>query len=109
MSLLTQNEKEANLLVAKVMRITFIIFTLIYLLNVMGIFTVDKMIMTIAYIGGGCLLLLPTVLINILKKEGNHIKYINVFGASVFVTLLSITLTYHVVAIYVYPIAIASL
>lgn len=109
MSLLVQNEKEANLLVAKVMRITFIIFTLIYLLNVIGIFTVDKMIMTIAYIGGGCLLLLPMLLVNILKKEENYIKYINVFCASVYVTLLSITLTYHVVAIYVYPIAIASL
>lgn len=109
MSLLTQNEKEANLLVAKVMRITFVIFTLIYLLNVVGIFTVDKKIMTIAYIGGGCLLLLPTVLVNILKREGGYIKYVNVWCASVFVTLLSITLTYHVVAIYVYSIAIASL
>ena len=33
----------------------------------------------------------------------------NVICAAVFVMLLSITLTYHVVAIYVYPIAIASL
>ena len=109
MSLLRQNEKEANILVAKVMRITFIIFTLIYILNVIGIFKVDKMIMTIAYIGGGCLLLLPTVLVNILKCNGSYIKYVNVICASVFVTLLSITLTYHVVAIYVYSIAIASL
>lgn len=109
MSLLAQNEKEANLLVAKVMRITFLIFTLVYLLNVIGIFVVDKWIMSIAYIGGGCLLLLPTVLANWLKREGAYIKYINVCCASVFVTLLSITLTYHVVAIYVYPIAIASL
>ena len=109
MSLLRQNEKEANTLVAKVMRITFIIFTLIYILNVIGIFKVDKMIMTIAYIGGGCLLLLPTVLVNILKCNGSYIKYVNVICASVFVTLLSITLTYHVVAIYVYSIAIASL
>jgi len=109
MSLLRQNEKEANLLVAKVMRITFIIFILIYLLNVMGIFVVDKMIMTVAFIGGGCLLLLPTLLTNILKKEDGYVKYVNVICAAVFVTLLSITLTYHVVAIYVYPIAIASL
>ncbi len=109
MSLLKKNEKEANFLVVKVMRITFIIFTLIYVLNVVGIFIVDKTIMTIAYIGGSCLLLLPTLLINILKRENGFIKYINVVCASVFVTLLSITLTYHVVAIYVYPIAIASL
>ncbi|MBQ7066098.1 MAG: hypothetical protein IJN92_04695 [Lachnospiraceae bacterium] len=109
MSLLRQNEKEANLLVAKVMRSTFVIFTLIYLLNVIGIFTVDKMIMTIAYIAGGCLLLLPTLLVNIFKREDGFIKYVNVVCASIFVTMLSITLTYHVVAIYVYPIAIASL
>ena len=78
MSLLRKNEKEANLLVAKVMRSTFLIFTLIYILNMIGIFTVDKMIMTIAYIGGGCLLLLPTLLVNILKKESGYIMYVNV-------------------------------
>lgn len=109
MSLLKTNEKEANILVAKVMRITFVIFTLIYILNVIGIFVVDKSIMTIAYIGGSILLLLPTLLVNLLKLEGGYIKYVNVICASVFVTLLSITLTYHVVAIYVYSIAIASL
>ncbi len=109
MSLLMQNEKEANLLVAKVMRITFLIFSVIYLMNVIGIFVVDQTIMTIAYIGGSVLLLLPTLLINVGKREGDYIKYVNVVCASIYVTLLSITLTYHVVAIYVYPIAIASL
>lgn len=109
MSLLRQNEKEANILVAKVMRITFVIFTLIYLLNVIGLFTVDKTIMTCAYIGGAVLLLLPTLITNILKKEAGVVKYLNVVCSAVYVTLLSITLTYHVVAIYVYPIAIASL
>lgn len=109
MSLLKNNEKEANLLVAKVMRITFIIFTLVYLLNAFEVFVVDKKVMTIAYIGGGILLLMPTILINLLKMESGYIKYLNVVSASVFVMLLSITLTYHVVALYVYPIAIASL
>lgn len=109
MSLLMKNEKEANLIVAKVMRVTVIIFTLIYILNVIGIFVVDSVIMTIAYIVGSCLLLLPTLFVNVLKREESYIKYVNVICASVYVTLLSVTLTYHVVAIYVYPIAIASL
>lgn len=107
--ILTENEKQANKLVAKVMRITFIIFTLIYVLNVIGIFIVDSMVMTIAYIGGSILLLLPTLLAIVLKKEAGYVKYINVICAAVFVMLLSITLTFHVVALYVYPIAIASL
>ena len=109
MSLLMKNEKEANLIVAKVMRVTFVIFTLIYILNVVGVFVVDDTIMTIAYVGGSILLLLPTLLVNLLKLEGNYIKFVNVACAAIFVMLLSITLTYHVVVIYVYPIAIASL
>lgn len=109
MSLLKNNAKEANLLVAKVMRITFVIFTLIYILNVVGIFTVDKLIMTIAYLVSAVLLWLPTLLVNVLKQGRDYVAYVNVLCAAVFVTVLSITLTYHVVAIYVYPIAIASL
>ena len=107
--MLKENERQANKLVAKVMRITFIIFTLIYVLDLVGVFTVEKGIMTIAYVGGSALLLLPTLLVNILKQEGGYIKYINVIGATILITLLSITLTYHVVVMYVYPIALASL
>ena len=109
MSLLKQNEKEANLIVAKVMRISFIIFTLIFIFNVIGIFEVKPTVMTFAYIGGSILLLIPTLLCNFLKVEHWIVKYINVICAEVFITLLSITLTWHVVAMYVYPIAIASL
>lgn len=108
-SMLRQNEKEANIIVAKVMRITFIIFTLVYILNVAGVFIIDKTIMTLAYIGGGILLWIPTILVSLLKFEKEFVKYINVICAAVFVMLLSTTLTYHVVVIYVYPIAIASL
>ena len=68
--MLKENERQANKLVAKVMRITFIIFTLIYVLDLVGVFTVEKGIMTIAYVGGSALLLLPTLLVNILKQEG---------------------------------------
>lgn len=107
--ILMENEKQANRVVAKVMRITFLIFTLVYILDIIGMFTVDFTIMTIAFIGGGALLLVPTVLVNVLKLEHGVIKYLNVVAAMIFVTLLSITLTYHVVVIYVYPIAIASL
>lgn len=107
--ILRDNEKQANKIVAKVMRITFAIFTLIYILDVIGVFIVDIGIMTIAYVGGSLLLWAPTILVNAFKVEKSYVKYISVTCAALFVTLLSITLTFHVVAIYVYPIAIASL
>jgi len=43
------------------------------------------------------------------EKNSSIMKFLVVIGAVGFVTLLSTTLTYHVVVIYVYPIAIASL
>lgn len=106
---LMENEKQANAIAAKVMRVSFLIFTIVYILNVIGIFVVDPTIMTIAYIGGSILVLLPTLFCNILKWDKPFIKYLNVVCAASFVALLSVTLTYHVVVIYVYPIAIASL
>jgi len=104
-----ENEKQANQVAAKVMRITFWIFTVIYLLDLIGVFIVNLRIMTIAYGGSAVLLLLPTVVVDLLKWDNSYIKYVNVVAATAFTTLLSVTLTYHVVVIYVYPIAIASL
>lgn len=72
---LVQNEKHANKSVAKVMRITFLIFTLVFLLNVVGIFVVDMKIMVIAYILGSILLWVPTIIVNIAKSDGVYIKY----------------------------------
>lgn len=108
-STLRRNEIEANYIVAKVMRVTFVIFVLVYILNVIGVFVIDKTIMTLAFIGGGILLWIPTILVSLMKMDKGFVKYACVICSALFVMLLSTTLTYHVVVIYVYPIAIASL
>ena len=106
---LIKNEKQANVAVAKVMRITFLIFTLVFILNVVGIFVVKMNIMTTAFLLGSVFLWLPTLLVNVLKKEGEGIKYFLVICAVVFVTVITTTLSYHAVLLYIYAIAIASL
>lgn len=106
---LVQNEKKANYAAAKVMRITFIIFSLVYLLNIIGIFVVDMKIMTIAYIGGSVFLWIPTLVVNLGKREDEWVKYLLPVCAVLFVTIAASTLGYHVVLIYMYAIAIASL
>lgn len=73
---LVQNEKHANKSVAKVMRITFLIFSIVFLLNVLGIFVVDIKIMAIAYIWGSILLWVPTIIVNIAKLDGVYVKYV---------------------------------
>lgn len=107
--ILFENEKQANRAVARVMFTTFVIFSFIYLLNVIGIFVIKPVVMMTAYIGSAVLLLTPSVLVFGLRSEARWIKYVNITSAALFVMLTSITLTYHVVVIYVYPIAIASL
>lgn len=106
---LVQNEKQANKAVAKVMRITFLIFTVVFLLNVVGIFVVDMKTMLGAYIAGSVLLWIPTFVVNIGKQEAGYVKYLLLICAVVFVTIATSTLGYHAVLLYIYAIAIASL
>lgn len=106
---LIQNEKQANRAVAKVMRITFLIFTLVYLLNVFGIFVVDMGIMTLAYVTGSVLLWIPTLIVCVGKQQKSYVKYVLILCAVAFVTIAATTLGYHVVLLYIYAIAIASL
>lgn len=108
-SFLVTHEKQANKLAAQVMQITFLCFTFVYILNFIGVFKVDKTIMTIAYIAGSIVLIIPSILIMKFRLNSSFVKYLVVIGAVTFVSLLSVTLTFHVVAIYVYPLAIASL
>ena len=106
---LRENEKLANIKVAKLMCITFGFFVLIYILNVIGIFIVDMTVMTIAFVAGAICLLFPTVLVIVLKQQGGWVKYVNIATAVVFVTISAVTLTFHVVGMYVYAIALAGL
>lgn len=106
---LVQNEKQANKAVSKVMRITFIIFTLVYILNVLGIFIVDMNVMTMAYVLGSIMLWMPTILVNVAKQDGSCVKYALTICAVIFITIVTSTLGYHVVLLYIYAIAIASL
>ena len=106
---LVQNEKKANKAVSKVMRITFIIFTLVYILNVLGIFIVDMKVMTMAYVLGSIMLWMPTILVNVAKQDGSYVKYALTICAVIFITIVTSTLGYHVVLLYIYAIAIASL
>ena len=108
-SMLQKNEEQANRVAARVMIITEVILTLIFILNVIGVFVVKQGVMTIAYVAGSICLLLPTVLVRTLGARAWYMKYIMVGCAAVFLLMLTTTLTFHAVVVYVFPIAIASL
>ncbi|MBP1561501.1 MAG: HD domain-containing protein [Oscillospiraceae bacterium] len=93
----------------KVMAITFAFFTFIYILNLLGIFIIDRMSMTTAYIIGSAMLLLPLVMNKVCDPMAKWLKYFYVTLACLFLFVLTTTLTYHVVLVYAYPIAIAGM
>lgn len=109
MELLKENERSAAKAAANVMRITAAVFVLVLVLDIFGIFTVELGTMIAAFIIGSVLLFVPTFIVNLAKAEGSWVKYIVVLCSVMFTVILTVTLSYHAVLLYVYPIAIASL
>lgn len=109
MELLQENERGANIASAKVMRITAAIFALVLILDIVGIFQVKLGVMIVSYIIGTVLLFIPTLIVNVGKQSGAWVKYAIVICAALFTAVTIVTLSYHAVLLYVYPIAIASL
>ena len=107
--IIKQNEKEANIIVARVMRICSVVFTLVLILNIIGVFIIDMSAMIIAYTVGMILLFIPTLLVNILKNNNKINKYIFVTITAIFVSLLIITFNWHAVVLYILAIGIASM
>lgn len=107
--IIKQNEKNANIVTGKVMAITFLIFTFIYILNIIGIFIIDQTAMMLAYFISAFLLLSPFVINKFFNPADNRLKYLYVFFACLFLFVITTTLTYHVVLIYAYPIAISGI
>jgi len=108
--MIEKNEISANRATAKVMRISAVVLTVVLVLNIVGIFIVDMTQMIVAYITGMILLLMPTLLVNILKKsDKQYTKYIISACAIIFTGIFAVILPKHAILLYVYPIAISSL
>ena len=108
-SVIVHNEEQANFFVAKALRVTAVMLTLILILNIIGIFIIDKPAMTAAYISGMVLLLIPTLLVNILKLKHPALKYIFVTITMLFVCIMIVTLNWHAVVIYIFAIGVAGM
>lgn len=107
--IIRQNECEANKTTARIMGLSFLVFSLIYFLNIAGIFIIDHTVMTCAYFTSAVLLLSPMFFNLIFPHDTKWLKYLYVVLADLFILVCTTTLTYHVVLIYAYPIAIAGL
>lgn len=103
------NEKKANATVARVMLITLALFTLVYILNLLHVFIIDFDVMTKAYVTSAVLLTTPLILNKTVGTEAKSLKYIYIGLTTVFLFIITTTLTFHSLVVYAYPIAVAGL
>ncbi|MBP1548281.1 MAG: HD domain-containing protein [Oscillospiraceae bacterium] len=107
--IIAKNEEDANKTVANVMLITFGIFTAVFILNILGIFIVKMHAMATAYCISAVLLLLPKILNRVCTPSAKWLKYAYVVFSALFIFIVTVTLSHHVVVVYAYPIAIAGM
>lgn len=108
-SILRKNEYEANLFAAKIMRITCICSIFIWLLNQFDVFIIDKTVMLFSTVLTVIISLIPTILVTILKKKHEYIKYLISSLSVLIVAILNITLSFHAVMLFIYPLSIVGL
>lgn len=108
-SIIKQNEADANKKVALVMFFTFCIYSLMYILNLVGIFVISKNVFTIAYFTSSIILLLPLILNNVFSPDTFWLKSLYILGTGVFLFIAIITLSYHAVVVYALPVAVAGI
>ena len=109
LEILRENERSASIAAAKVMRITILVFALVVVLDILGIFVVDLGTMFAAFGISAALLLIPTLVVRMAKQGAGWVKYIIVLCAVLFTVIVTLTMSWHAVLLFVYPIAIASL
>lgn len=74
--IIKRNEKDANIVVAKILFITFLLFTVVFLLNVLDVFVIYQPAMILAYVSSSVLLLSPLLINKLVPTSSKYLKYI---------------------------------
>ena len=89
----------SNRYMIKCFGITMLVFTLTFLLNVLGIFTIEQSLMTSAYVPSMAVYLLTCFTAKFVPLSNRKLKYFFLFTLALIFTITGIFLTYHVVLV----------
>ncbi len=96
-------EEKANIRILNYTNVTFIVILVVYILNVLDIFIVDKALMNFAFFLTIPNTLIPLVLCKVYGMNKKWIKYMLLFFSIVEAGVMSCFLTYHAILISVLP------
>lgn len=103
------NEQVANRYVARVMAIIAGFVVAVWLMNIVGFFTVRPALMNIACSTSLFMLLIPAFVLKVFKKNEPWLKYVAIVSVSCVVLCTTITLNFLVIILFIFPMALASI
>ena len=105
------NDKEyiANKYVIKSFAITAYIYTVVLLLNLLGIFTVNQKVMVSGYVLSLVIYVIMLLVLKKLSLDNEKTKYFILFVIVLIFTIIEVSLTYHAVLISLLPFLYASI
>lgn len=89
--------------------VTALVFTLVFVLNLMGIFVVEQSLMMKAYLPSLAIYLIVFVTTRFVSLDSGWVKYFVLSSIAVVITIMGVFITYHVVVIPVLLFLFASL
>lgn len=103
----TQNETEANRYTARCLQVLAIIVAIVWLLNVVGMFTVPAEVMTIAAPLSMAVFLMPSLLCRFFRRKPHQLKYYIMLCCVLGITILSCAIPKHAIIAWAAPIILA--
>ena len=95
------NDQEyvANSYVSRSLVVIMLVFTLTFLLNVVGIFVIKQELMLCAYIPGMIAFFLVYLATRLVPLDNRKLKYVVLLGMAVGIAIIGVFITYHVIVI----------
>lgn len=107
--LMAGNDYEANKLASRCTRYAVVAMMVIWLLNQVGLFVLDKVAMTIMSLVIIIILMVPTIITDLCAITGEWVKYINILSIVLAVNAVHAIVDVHAVLLLALPVLIAAL
>lgn len=104
-----EQEQAANAYVMRCFMMTTIVYTIAFILNLLGIFIINHTLMLQAYIPSLAVYLITYVISRVVPVSSKKLKYIILFGIVLYFTVTGVFITYHVVLVSFLPFLYATL
>ena len=100
---ITDQERIANAYLMKCFRVTIVVYSVAFLLNLLGIFIIDQQLMMRGYFSSLIIYVIVYCVYKRVSADNRMMKYFILFSVISFFTIAGVVITYHVVLATLLP------